>query len=93
MDEFFKMDFFFVVTTVIAMFVGIFILIALFYVIRVLKSIDHVARNVSEESDSFRDDIKVLRGRIADEGMKLKHLVDFFMGMRARKQARRKPKE
>jgi len=93
MSDFFKMDFFFVVTTVIAIFVGAFFLVALFYLIKILKSVDHLAKNVSEESDNVRGDITVLRGKMRDEGMKLKHFVDFFTGIVARKQARKKPKE
>ena len=92
MNEFFKMDFFFVVTTAVVVLIGIFFLVALFYLIKILKSVDHLAKNVSEESDGIRGDINVLRAKVRDEGMKMKHLTDFFMGIKARSKARKKPK-
>lgn len=93
MNDFLKMDIFFVVTTIVAVLLGAFVLVALYYLIRILKSVDHLAKNVSEESDNVREDITELRGKVRDEGMKLKHLADFFAGMASRKQARKKPKE
>jgi hypothetical protein len=50
--------------------------------------VDHVAHNVSDESDNLREDVAVLREKVRGEGMKLKHFYDFFMnfaGRRARK--------
>jgi uncharacterized protein YoxC len=92
MTDFFKMDLFFVVTTVVVVLAGAFLVVALYYLIRILKSVDHLAQNVSEESDNVRGDISILRARVREEGMKVKHLVDFFSGMQSRRQTRRKPK-
>ncbi len=90
MDEFLKMDIFFFVTTIVVLCFGILASIALYYAIKILKSIDHVARNVSEESDHLREDISVLRQKVRDEGMKIKHLVDFFSGMHKRRERKTK---
>jgi uncharacterized protein YoxC len=92
MSDFFKMDFFFVVTTIVVVLAGALLVVALYYLIRILKSVDHLAQNVSEESDNVRGDIGLLRERVREEGMKVKHLVDFFSGMKSRRQTRRKPK-
>ena len=78
MEDFLKMDIFFVVTTAVAFAVGVFVLAMLYYIGRILRSIDHILENVSRESDSVRGDIAVLRKKIADEGVKLRHFSDFF---------------
>ncbi len=90
MDEFFKMDIFFVVTTVAVFLGGVLCVIALFYVIRILKSIDHVAHNVSEESDEMRGDLSVLRKKVREEGMKLKHFSEFFTNIMGRRRPHKK---
>jgi 5-bromo-4-chloroindolyl phosphate hydrolysis protein len=85
MNDFFKMDVFFVVTTFVVVFGGILLIIGLFYLVRILKSIDITMRNVSEESDALRSDIAVLRQKVRDEGMKVAHVTDFFSRFTSRK--------
>ena len=90
MDEFLKMDIFFVVTTV-AVFLGMALCaVAMIYIIKILKSVDHITHNVSEESDVMRSDIAILRKRVRDEGMKWKHFSEFFSGMVGRRTSRKK---
>ena len=93
MNDFLKMDIFFAMTTAVVALIGVFSLVALYYVISILRSVDHLAQNVSKESDSLREDINVLRRKVRDEGMKVKHLLDFFAGIKARKQSRKKATE
>ncbi len=78
MDDFLKMDIFFAVTTAVVTLLGVFGLVALFYIIRILHKVDYIAHNVREESDSIRDDIENLRAKVKSEGMKWKHFADFF---------------
>lgn len=85
MNEFLKMDIFFVTTTALAFVLGAAALVALYYIIKILKSIDHVAQNVSAESDNMREDITLLRGKIRDEGMKVRHFMEFFLNIAGRK--------
>ncbi len=93
MNEFLKMDIFFAMTTAVVVLIGIFSLVALFYIIKILRSVDHVADNVSKESDSLREDITILRHKVRDEGMKMQHLLDFFAGIKNRKEKHKKTKE
>lgn len=93
MDEFLKMDIFFMVTTIVVLAGGMLCVVALFYIVRILKSVDNIAENVSEESDSMRGDIAVLRQKIREEGMKIKHFTDFFSGMASRRKLHKKSKE
>jgi hypothetical protein len=90
MDDFLKMDLFFLVTTSVVFLVGLFSLVVLFYVVRILRSADHVMKNVSEESDNVRGDIAILRGKIRDEGMRLRHFGDLFDSVYGRTKAKRK---
>lgn len=90
MNDFLKMDIFFVTTTSVVFLLGALLIVALYYLIRILKSIDHVAQNVSNESDTVRQDLAVLREKIRDEGMKVKHFTDFFAGIVGRKATHKK---
>lgn len=90
MSEFLKMDIFFVITTIIVVIVGVFIIVALYYLIRILKSVDHLAENVSTESDNIKGDILLLRTKMREEGTKIKHFADFFASIMRRKASRRK---
>ena len=85
MDDFFKMDVFFFVTTAAVILAGILCMVALVYFIKILRSIDHIAENVSEESDDVRGDLSVLRGKIRADGMKMKHFIEFFSRFGSRK--------
>ena len=93
MSEFLKMDIFFAVTTMVVFFVGVMGMVALFYMIKILRNINHIAQNVSEESDHIRKDVEILRDKIRSEGMRITHLMDFFFGMRARKRTTHKKEE
>ena len=90
MEDFLKMDIFFAVTTAVVLSGGALFIVALVYFIKILKSVDNIAQNVSAESDSVRGDLAILRQKIREEGMKVKHITDFFGGMAARKHARKK---
>lgn len=90
MSEFLKMDIFFFVTTIVTIIVGVFIVVALYYLVRILRSVDHLAQNVSTESDNIREDLILLRTKLREEGTKIKHFSDFFAGIARRKQGKRK---
>ena len=53
MDDFLKMDIFFAVTTGVVFFGGLLLLVGLFYLIRILRNVEHVSHNISEESDNL----------------------------------------
>jgi len=90
MDDFLKMDIVFLVTTAAVFLGGVLCAVAFVYIIKILKSIDHVAHNVSEESDEVRGDFLVLRKRIREEGVKLKHFSEFFTSLVGRKKPHKK---
>jgi hypothetical protein len=88
MEDFLQMNIFFATTTSVVLLLGVLLSIVLYYLIKILRSIEHITANVSEESDSLRGDLHVLRGKIRDEGMKIKHFMDFFGGMATRSRGR-----
>ena len=85
MNDFLKMDIFFAVTTVVVFFAGLMLLITLYYGIQTLRSLSRIAKNVADESDNVRGDVAMLRAKVRDEGMRVQHLIDFFLGMKERK--------
>ena len=78
MDEFVKMDIFFVVTTIAVLVVAALLSLALFRVLRILRNVEHVSKIVSEEGDLVRSDIAEMRSAIKREGFKITHLAAFM---------------
>lgn len=78
MSEFLKMDIFFFVTTVAVVIVGALVGVALYYVIRILRNVEHVSERVAEESDNIRSDLQELRSNLRKEGAKWRHIANFF---------------
>lgn len=89
MSEFLKMDIFFAVTTMVVFFFGALGMVALYYVVRILRNFDRVAKNIADESDNVKKDVALLRAKAHEEGMRIGHLLDFFLGMRERQRAKR----
>ena len=90
MNDFLKMDVFFIVTTAVVLILGVMSIIALYYVIRMLQNVGRITRNAANESDEIRTDIALLRNKLREEGMKVKYLVDFFLGMKGHKESKTK---
>lgn len=84
MNDFLKMDIFFVVTTFVVAFWGIIGIVALYYIIRILKNINRLSQIAVEEADELRDDIADIRSHIRDEGIRFKSVMDFFSSMLVR---------
>ncbi|PIR82180.1 hypothetical protein COU20_03405 [Candidatus Kaiserbacteria bacterium CG10_big_fil_rev_8_21_14_0_10_59_10] len=93
-EDFLKMDIFFVVTTLVVAVLGLFAAIALYYVVRILRNVEHISHNVAEESDNLRADIAQLRERVRAEGFRLKHVAAFVRSLfgRAARVAKKKRK-
>lgn len=78
MDDFLKMDIFFVVTTLAVVIITVLLVLAFVRIYRILKNIEHTSEMVSKESELIRKDIGTLRGRVRTEGLRLVHLADFL---------------
>jgi uncharacterized protein YoxC len=77
MDTLIHADIFFFVTTIAVVAVALAFIIALIYLIVILRRIRDVAEQVREETILFREDIHGLRDSVQREGFKLKSLFDF----------------
>lgn len=89
MDEFFKMDIFFVVTTVVVVVLGVLSCVALVYLIRLFRTLDRIASQVHEETEEIRADLDEMRAKTRREGLRLVHLLTFF-GKTAKRASKKK---
>lgn len=92
METLIHADIFFFVTTVAVVVVAAAFTIALFYLIGVLRQIHDIAGEVKEEARLVRQDVGDARMKIKAEGFRLKHVLDFFSHVSARKQAKKRSK-
>ena len=78
MNDFLKMDIFFVVTTLAVVLVTTLIALALIRIIRILNNVEDISKMVEEEGKLLRSDIADARANVRTEGFKVKHVVQFF---------------
>lgn len=80
MDEFLKMDIFFIVSTVAVVVVAGLIAYAVFRVIKILRYVERLTETVSEEAQLIRADIDDARASVKAEGFKWATLMRFARG-------------
>jgi uncharacterized membrane protein len=81
MNEFLKMDIFFVVATVAVVLIAVALAFVLLSLYRILRKVEEVAEMVSDEGKELRADIARARVRLAQQGLvagALTSLVDVF---------------
>ena len=71
-------DIFFFVTTIVVILVALGVIIALYYVIRILRTVSQVSETVKNESEEIVKDVHALRGEIKKEGVKFMTFGTFF---------------
>ncbi len=93
MSDFLKMDIFFAVTTAVVVILGLLVALVLVVVFRILRNVEHISRNISEESDIVRRDVADVRMAVKREGFRFKHLLQLatsFFGPVKRARSRKK---
>ena len=78
MSQFLEMDIFFLVTTIVIIAIGVFLVLILMRIWRILGHVENISKDVSEESALLRDDIGDLREKIRVEGFKVFTLGAFL---------------
>jgi len=78
MDEFYKQDIFFFVTTIAVVLITLFLLVAAAYFIKILKDIRYISEKAKQESDFISQDLHQLRDNVKEQGFKVKHAFNFF---------------
>ncbi len=89
MTEFLKMDIFFFVTTIAVAVVSIVLVVVLIRVLRILKNVEDISVMVEEEGQKLREDIGHVRAKVAEEGLRVSHMLD-FLGVVKPKKSRKK---
>ena len=77
MDDFFKMDVFFIVSTIAVVIVTALIAFILVSVLRILRHVEDLSATVSEEAKLVRADVADLRASVRSEGLKARHIGRF----------------
>ena len=81
MNDFLKMDIFFVVTTILVLVVGVVMFLIALRIWHILGSIERIAKIAETESELIREDIAILRADIRREGFKISSLFRLFKSM------------
>lgn len=85
MNDFLKMDIFFISTTAAVVVVGFMAAVAFYYVIRILRHVEHIADEASKETDNLRVDIMHVRAAIKQGKFGWRALKALFMRKGSRK--------
>lgn len=78
MDQFYKMDVFFVITTAAVIIVTVVLAVAAIYVIKILKDVKYISKKAKTEADIISGELSELRQNVKEQGAKLKHFSSFF---------------
>ena len=87
MDDFLKMDVFFVIAALGTLALSVLGSIALWRVNRILKHLEHASLQVSRESDLLREDLEAVRQDIRAGKGKLKSFVRFVSRLASSKRS------
>ena len=90
MEDFFKMDVFFVIATLVTVVVGVLLAVVLVYAIRFMRTANRIGETVEEEAERISADIQKTRAKM--KNFKLLHLFPFF-GKSEKRAATRKRKK
>lgn len=85
MESIIKADIFFFITGIAIVIFIIGMIIAMFYIIRILNDMKRISKTILKESDKFANDIDSLRETIKSEGAKAKTIANFFLKLFARR--------
>ncbi len=82
-------DVFFFVTTIAVIIVTALLALALLYLIRVLRQVEEIGKDIKAETVLIREDIRDLRGAVHKEGFKLQAFTEFFKRLFTKRRASR----
>lgn len=84
MSEILQANIFFMITSIAAVIVTIFVCIILYHVIRILRSIRKIVDRVEQSSEVIAEDVSQLRAYVF-EGSLVSQIMGFFLGKKAPK--------
>ena len=90
MNEFLKMDIFFVIASVAAVVLVILLAILIYYLILFMRDLKYISGKARAEADNLSEDLGALRKNIREQGFKIKHGIEFIQNIFNRKSNKRK---
>jgi len=81
MDSLIHADVFFFITSISIFIVTVIIVIAAFYIIKILRDLKHISERAKTEGDELLDDMKKLRENVKIQGAGLKNISKFFSSL------------
>ena len=73
-----KADIFFFITSIAVILVTVGVIVALYYLVRILRNVRDVTDRVEEGTKALAEDLTVLRGSLKTGGFAWKHLFGFL---------------
>ena len=81
MEDFLKMDIFFVVTSVAVVVITVLLAMVLIRLLKILKTVDEVSEIVQEETEEIRDDIREVRAQVKIKAVEAGKLLGLVGGL------------
>ena len=80
MNDILHANIFFFVTTVVVAVLGILAIVALYYILGILKNIRDISNRAEKGSEILAGDLEHFRENIKEEGMRFRHIRKFMKG-------------
>lgn len=74
-------DIFFFVTVILEIVLGILFTVVLVYLIKIMRDVDRLNKKIQEEVNDIIDDVHHARETIKNEGIIVKHVMKYVMGL------------
>ena len=84
MTEIVHADIFFFITATAVIIIGLGMLIALYYVVLILRDVRAVAQKVRKASDELEQDFEIVRTEIKNGGLRVRTIFELVLGFIAR---------
>lgn len=92
MSEVLYTNVFFIITSIAVVIFTIFLCLAMYYVIKILRTVRKIIDRVDSGSETIADDIAQLRSYVT-EGSLFSHIVGLFVGTKSRRRKKSEDKE
>ncbi len=78
MEPIIKSDIFFFITGVAVIALTAVLIVALYYIVKILKNVRYISDKAKIETDHLTEDVKELRENVRKEGAKVKWFAEFI---------------
>ena len=85
MNEVAKSDIFFFITTIAVVLFTLFLIVGIYYLIKILDDIRYISKKAREGTDIISEDLSDLREKVKNNGAKVSYFTNFFKKMHNKK--------